>query len=137
MAGQEGVYFTAAVVEEMMSVNGQEMEMGMHQVRGSLGLFKGAREAVLLLPADQALSASWPLVQKMPGCCKPFKAQVIWKRGRPRSRRAFEEVLGLLASCIDAENPAQLGPSSATLPGQWRGEKSSCHLLCGLELSVC
>lgn len=28
MAGQEGVYFTASAMEEMMSVNGQAVEMG-------------------------------------------------------------------------------------------------------------
>lgn len=120
-----------------MSVNGQDMETGMHQVRGSLSLFKGACEAVLLLSADRALSASWALVQKVPGCCKHFKAQMIWKRERPRSRKAFEEVPGLLALCIDAEYPARLGPSSATLSGQQWGEKSSCHPRCGLELSAC
>lgn len=38
--GRTGVYFTASVVEEMMSVNRQNVEMGTHQERGSLGLSK-------------------------------------------------------------------------------------------------
>ena len=32
--GRRGVCFTACAVEEMMSVNGQNMEMGTHQERG-------------------------------------------------------------------------------------------------------
>lgn len=42
--GRRGVYFTASAVEEMMSVNGQNMEMGTHQDGGSWGLFGGAHE---------------------------------------------------------------------------------------------
>lgn len=61
---------------------------------GSLGLFKVAHETPLsryLQPRCLLrVRLFWPLTQKMPGCCKRFKAQLVWKRGRPRSRRAFK-----------------------------------------------
>lgn len=42
--GRRGVYFTASAVEEMMSVNGQNVEMGTHREGQSRGLFGDAHE---------------------------------------------------------------------------------------------
>lgn len=93
--GRRGVYFTASAVEEMMSVNGQNVETGTHQEKGgSVRLFKVAHETPLshyLQPRCLLrVRFLWPLTPKMPGCCKRFKTQLIWKRGRPRSRRTFK-----------------------------------------------
>lgn len=119
--GRTGVYVTASVVEEMMSVNGQNVEMGTHQEREvPWPCQRCPRNTAQLLPADETLSASRPRVRKVPGCGKDFRAQLLWKRGRLGSRRAFKEVPDLLAWCTAAEHPAQRGPSFAPL-------SVSCH----------